>query len=343
MMSNRRLQSEFKIILGIFLIGIILFSGISSVYAETLTMQNIDTEFKKVFVDELNKLGSSITTTINTNDKTYVVSSNGENMATFKYGDDYIEFDNRNNKPTQDNIDENFGPFLCVGGLIQSMINLSGITNKTIEDDSVNFTDYDTYGLLLETEEYYFEGSSEDGSSWSMGGDYVTYFKMSFDTEKIKALINQYGTDLSTDDSDDSIIKSLVPTLKASNVTENSVTLYPHVPYTSSQVYCDIYRSNSADGNYEKISDMAINCIDVVGLIDDDLKSNTTYYYKATVAGGTKYSDVLKVTTKGAKSSNDPSNPKTGAFFNIIIALIIMLGSVCTIVYVRRKSVFKKI
>lgn len=342
-MIKKSFYQKFKVITSIFLVGIIFFSNIGSVSAEALTIEKIDEEFKKVFVEEFNKLGGNFSTTVNEEGKKYEISEDGEKIASFNLGDNYIEYDNRNNTATQENIDENFAAMLCISGIIRSILNLSNYTNKELNDESLkNLSDFETYGLQVETDEYEFSGSSDDGSSWMRGGDYTKYFKMSFESEKIKALVEKYGTD-STEDSGNEMVKNLVPTLKASNITENSVTLIPKVSYANSTVLCLIYRSDSANGNYEKISEAAVNCVDSVGLVDDNLKSSSTYYYKAIVLDGTKFGDVIKVTTKSSNYSNSNEIPETGAFFNVIMALIIMLGSICTIIYARKKSVFKKI
>ena len=185
-----------------------------------------------------------------------------------------------------------------------------------------------------------------------MEGDYLKYFKMSFDTDKIKALIEKYGVDSEESDPNKEIVSNLIPTLEVKDVTANSVTLYPHVSYINTdsnyKVYCYIYRSESEDGEYQKVSDVAVNCLDGVGLTDENLKSNTTYYYKVLVDGGTKYSDVLKVTTLGNVSASKESdtkdgesleNPKTGVLISVVSVLIIMIGSIVSLVYAKKKSV----
>lgn len=349
----------FKKVIGLFLIGIIFFSSISSVYAKILTIDEINNEFKTSFIDEINKLGSNLSSSVDTTNKTLDVYSDSEKMASFKYTDEYIEYDNRSAVVSKETANDDIGTVLYLSGIIQSILNLSGYEDKTISDeDSIDFTTtYDTYGIQMETEHYEYSGE-EDGGTWSMSGDYIKYFKMSFDTDKIDALMDKYGVDASTQDPNKEIIANLTPTLKAKEITENSVTLYPHIPYTNTdpdyKVYCYVYRSTSENGTYEKISDMAVNCLDDVGIVDDELQSNTTYYYKAIVMDETKYSDVLEVTTKSASSiaidtstntnkDDTKENPQTGVFFPTMTVLIMMIGSIIPLIYVRKKSVFKKI
>lgn len=340
-MKKKSFYAKFKNIITILLVGIIFFSSISSVYAQTLTIQEVDNKFKELFVNEL---GSELSTTIDETNKKLEIKSGNDVLVTLKYDTDYIEYDNRNSQPTQENATDNMIDLLCIGGIIEAVLELSGYENKTIKEADYSNT-FDTYGFELDYEEYEFKGE-EDGSSWSISGDYIKYLKLSLDTEKIKALMNTYGTDASTTDPNKDIINSLTPSLRADDITDNSITLYPQIPFTSTNsdyaVFCDIYRSDSENGNYEKISDAAVNCLDSVGLVDNNLKSNTTYYYKTVVTDGTKYSNVLAVTTKDA-SSDGIDNPQTGAFFNTIIAIIIMLSSIWTILYVKKKSLFKKV
>ena len=99
---------------------------------------------------------------------------------------------------------------------------------------------------------------------------------------------------------------------------------------------------------------MAVNCLDEVGVVDEKLSSNTTYYYKAVVMDGTKYSEPLKVTTKEATipaptNTNNTNkddvveNPKTGVTFPVATLGIMMIGSIIALIVARKKSVFKQI
>lgn len=240
-------------------------------------------------------------------------------------------------------------------GIIDSILNLSGYEDKTISnDESIDLTNtYDTYGIQMEVEHYDFSENDTTGIS----GDYLRYFKMSFDTDKIDALIAKYGVDASSQDPNKEVIQNLKPFLEADNITENSVTLYPSIPYINTdpnyKVYCYVYRSTTENGTYEKISDAAVNCLDEVGIVDDNLKSNTTYYYKTAVVDGSKFSDILEITTESTASSikntnisgvdESVENPQTGAFLPVVTLSVIMIGSIIALVYTRKKSILKKI
>ena len=202
----------FKKVIGLFLIGIIFFSSISSVYAKILTIDEINNEFKTSFIDEINKLGSNLSSSVDTTNKTLDVYSDSEKMASFKYTDEYIEYDNRSAVVSKETANDDIGTVLYLSGIIQSILNLSGYEDKTISDeDSIDFTTtYDTYGIQMETEHYEYSGE-EDGGTWSMSGDYIKYFKMSFDTDKIDALMDKYGVDASAQDPNKEIIANLTP------------------------------------------------------------------------------------------------------------------------------------
>ena len=100
---------------------------------------------------------------------------------------------------------------------------------------------------------------------------------------------------------------------------------------------------------------MAVNCMDGIGFVDEDLDGNTTYYYKTSVVDGIKYSDIIQVTTKdfaaseiipsSTNSNNDDliENPQTGQFFPVATTILMLIGSFVIFMYVRKKSVFRKI
>jgi len=366
-------QGCFKKVFGLILVGIIFFSTITNVYASTLTIDNVSKQFdKSTIIQGLAQLGSTFTSKVNTTDKTLDIYGEGEKIFSFTYGDDYIEYNNRSAVVTQENCTDDIATAFWLQGIMESVFVLSGHENKTLSEDGTYTNTYDTYGIQLETESYNFSGEDEDGGSWSMSGEYIKYFKISLDTEKIDALITKYGVDAEEQDPNKEVINSLTPSLRADNITENSVTLYPSIPYTNTDpdytVNCYIYRSNSENGTYEKISDWAVNCLDSVGIVDEGLKSNTTYYYKTIVDGGTIYSNPLEVTTKGSSTVTDNNtnnnnnnsnnntnnnnnnyqddvveNPKTGVTFPIITITLVMIGSIAIMLYAKKKSFFKQI
>ena len=366
MKTNFIYQGYFKKIFGLILVGIIYFSSFINVYASVLTIENVSKQFaQSTIIEGFAQLGSTFSSKVNTTDKTLDIYSEEEKVFSFVYGDDYIEYNNRSAVVTEENCMDDFATFFWLSSIMESIFVLSGYENKTLSDEDENkdvFTDtYDKYGIQLETESYNFSGEHENGGSWSKSGDYVKYFKMSLDTDKIDALIAKFGVDVDEQDPNKEIIANLTPTLEAKNITENSATIHPKVNYYNTdpdyRVNCFIYRSDREDGLYEKISDWAVNCLDSVGIVDEGLKSNTTYYYKAIVDGGNNFSDPLSVTTKGSSTvvdnntnnnsnnsnnnnSNNNSNnnfqenvtenPQTGIIFSFIAIISIIFGCVVT-------------
>ena len=222
------------------------------------------------------------------------------------------------------------------------MLNLSDHSDKTLNDmeDTSVFTEqaYNTYGLQMETESFDFTDYK---------GDFIRYLKISLDTNKIDALVAQYGTNSVTENE----TSDLIPTLEAKDITSSSATLYPHVVSNDEKpVYCFVYRSTSRTENYEKINNNAINCKDGTGIIDDGLLSDTTYYYKAIVSNGKEFSDIIEVKTKFLTKEETTvteekvdSNPKTGPSLPVMIMIIVMSCGVLVLAYFRNRSILKQV
>lgn len=336
-------QKYFKNVIKLFVISIMFLLTMENVSASTLTIDSVSSQFNNSdLVQGLASFQITVKSSVDSTNKTLDIYSDGEKVFSFNYGDDYIEYDNRSAIVTEENWDDDIFIAACLEGIIDSVIKLSGYENKTISNYTVN--NYDTYGIQLEAEDYSFSSTDQDGSITNTSGSHIKYFKISLDTEKIDALMANYGVDAEEQDPNKELINSLTPTLEVKNITENSVTLYPSIPYTNTDpnytVNCYIYRSNSENGTYEKISDWAVNCLDSVGITDNNLKSGTTYYYKTMVYGGTKFSDIITVTTKSSISidnniSSDEDqieNPNTGdniKYVIISLGLVLAVISIC--------------
>ncbi len=348
-MLKKFFYQKYRKVICLFLVCIIFFSSINDVFAKMLTIDEVSSEF--------NKLGIGYSSSVDSVNKKLDIYLGSEKVMTFNYTDEYIEYIDRDTVLSKETAVNQFGIVFCLVGVVNSILNLSGYEDVGIAEDgedSSKLTDfqYDTYGIEMETEHYEY-GGTDDSGTWSMSGEYIRYFKMSFDTDKIDALV---ASGEFSKEEDKETFTDLIPTLEATNVTENSVTLYPSVSNASAdsdfEVYCYIYRSTSETENYEKISDMAVNCVDGVGLVDDKLQSNTTYYYKAIVRDGDKYSDVVKVTTKGTSSDvntsnndneDDIVNPQTGIFFPIMAIFVMVISVTFILLCVKKKDLFKNI
>ncbi len=338
------------------IIFFMFFVTIKNVYAKNLTIDEVSKEFNtSSIVEGLKALGSNISSKVNTGDNTLEIYSDSEKVFSFNYSTDYIEYNNRSASVTKESVEDDIATAIWLQGIIESILKLSGYTDKTLSEEVV-LNNYDSYGVEMETEHYEYKGEDE-GNSWNTSGEFIKYFKMSLDTTKIDALINNFGVDINKQDPNKEVIQSLTPTLRAENITENSVTLYPHLDYQntdpSDAITCYLYRSENENGPYEKISDFSVNCTEYsFGMVDNNLKSNTTYYYKALAEGGINFSEPIKITTKGVEqvnlnvnvsNNNELENPETGAVFPII-TISVMLGiSIIILKMARKKSVINKI
>ena len=319
------------------LTGLLVFMlMLSNVYAKTLTIDEVKAELDE-FIAELGVLGMDITTTIDSENHKLDVYEGTEKTASLNYTDEYIEYEDRDTTLTEEVVDNSLGSFIVISGVLQSIINLSGYEGYELDiDDSVDMsTMYNDYGIAAEVEEYEFHNGNRTSS-----GDYIRYLKVSFDTEKIDALMEKYGYT----DEEPEISKI---TITASDIKENSITLFPKAEFVQEVdddyvSRCYIYRSDSENGTFEKISDVLINCSGEVGLGDENLASGVTYYYKATNEDGTVSSEVIKVTTK-ATTTNDKKAVDTGAFFPTIGVTVMLIGSVIIYTKSRKKALFNRI
>ncbi len=319
---------------GTILVGISLFTITSKVSAKTLTLDEVSTAFNKTkFVETFKELGINLSSKVD-QDKIDIYIDDTKKLS-INHESDYLEFDNHDTVLTKENYEEKTQDelikALAVDGIMEAIITASGHTDKFIDGDSDYSNTFDNYGLQLELQNLSIE-ETENDSHFKLDLSYLKYFKMSLDTTKIDALIEKYGIEFSLENANKELINNLTPTLEAKNITEDSITLYPLVQYDINenryQLLCNIYRSNSKNGTYEKITKEAVNCTDSVGYVDKNLKSNTTYFYKASLVDGTKYSDILEVKTKAPITKN----PKTNLSFPIItIILAIISGSIVLI------------
>ena len=189
-----------KKIITLLLIGLTFFSSIGSINAEAtiLNIEEIDPIFKKNYKKTV---GSEITTQIdNTNKKYKITGKDGEEGLSFTIGEDYIEYvDNTTLEGKPEEAIKSMATLIVIGNMIQTLIDASGIEGKTLSDKfdmNILKTDesYNKYGLKIITEHYENKTESETLKS-NVSYDYIKYFKMSLNTEKIQALMNTYGVE----------------------------------------------------------------------------------------------------------------------------------------------------
>lgn len=338
---------------GLLLTGITIFAGPMNVQAITLTVEIVSDEFNKTpLIESLETLGTKYSSFVNKYTKTLDIIESDKKVFSFKYTEDYIEFDNRSTVVTEENAFETVGAMLFIENLIEAVIKASGYNAVTLKENA-DLTNYDRYGILLETEKFDFSGQDENGGSWSSSGDYLKYFKISLNTTRIDALIAAYGTDITK--TVEEIFNSLTPSISINNVTDTSMTIHTWVEdidSTIGQVYCNLYRSTSENGEYVLVNVRPLDCANREGVIDEGLTPNTTYFYKSLVIGSKTYSNPLDIKTKVnndiehslTSSTNDTvENPRTDRSLNAIFACITILLSITGISILNKKRIFKNL
>ena len=303
-------------------------SGITSIVPE------------KIRVSEFNKLDFKMKISLDKSNSKLNLISDDDVFASFDYKNDYIEYDNENVEINDESVFNNFAAIIYFEGIMETLFNLIGYKDMTLKYDELgkelSEEFYNTYGFYIKSEPY--EYTDENGST---SGDFCRYLKLSLDSEKISKLVEKYGVDVN----DGNVVESndKMPTISVDNITTDSITVYATVNSSESDMskkfFCAIYRSSSADGEYELVSDFQVNCSDGVGFVDTDLQSGTTYYYKAITVGGSKYSDVISATTLNNDVKNDKNvsdNPKTGLnkiYFAFGCGIISLIMSIIILIY----------
>ena len=359
-----------KKILNYILVSAAFFLGISTANARMLTSEEVFNDYNTTFIEPMNSHGAGLTVTNDTTNKKYIISSGTDELLTFNYNNEYIEYDNRSAVITEDNIEQQVGVMFCYDAMVNTILRLSGYDDKTIKSEEFPYLEdtFEPYGYQVTYEHHDFSGEDENGP-WSMSGEYVKYFKMSFDTDKIDALMNRYGIDKeeyyeyknqnNRDDFYQWLIENMNVKIEFDEVTTNSVTLvFTMGSYYSEDkvdVLCDIYRSTSENGTYEKITSSPVSCVNNSEYKDTGLNPNTKYYYKTKYADNNRYSNVFGITTlplttgttgtTGANTNKNGTvkNPETGVFTYTVASLAVILGSVGALLYTRKKNAFKKL
>lgn len=316
-----------------------MFVGVNGVKAESVSIDDLISNFDKTeLVKAYNQIGSSISLTKDESNNKLNVIFDEEVSGSYSYTDEYVEYDNRDVEVTEENCMGNLSDILYMVSIMESIFISSGYEGKTISDDMPVDISYDEYGIVIETEPYSFESTDEDGGAVSSSGNYVKYMKISLDKTKIDKLMADYGEN--TDDGSQGLV-DIIPSIKYSDITSNSISFTTLVDgYTGDDaLYCMVFRSDSIDGEYVPLSDVYVSCNGDDKIIDSDLKSNTTYFYKTKVLGGIDFSDAVSVKTLAAakKTTNTTSkekidNPKTGNLGLMMVMFIMslsMFGILC--------------
>lgn len=270
------------------------------------------------------------------------VDSNEAAINKFQYTNEYIELDNKDFIPNEENIGKNFFQSAQVLGIIDALINLSGFENKTLKEDSIP-TDFNKYGLTIETGEY-TSNESSNGITENISFEYLKYFKISLDKTKIQNLVKDYGRDIS--ELENPFLGDIKPAL-GFYIQDSEVVLQVYsnkLDLTSTKpIYVDIYRATSIDGEYIKINSEKIDCTkDNATFIDKSAEGNKTYYYKAVIIDNNIESDIITIQTP-LKSTTEPiENPKTGISSPFVIIPITITFALLYFI-IKKKSLFRSI
>lgn len=181
-----------KYLIIVLFIGLISFSSIARVNAKTLTISEVDSKLKELLKDDLEELGSTLTSNIDEENKKVDLLIDNDTYVTYNYTNEYIEYNNRTATVPENITDEFLGKSsteaILILGNIYAILNLSGYNDKEVIDEKLekikDTVSYNTYGIDIETEE--FEKKS-DNTTYS--GIILKYFKMSLNTDKFKALM----------------------------------------------------------------------------------------------------------------------------------------------------------
>lgn len=313
---------------GIFLILCFLFIG--NINAKVLDVEEvIDGFLNTTLIKQTNSYAQDnekISVVANDDNKTFDIYMGSELLRSYSYRDGYIYFSD-DSEITEEVANNQFYDFILLGSFIEGVVNKSGFNFETLNDVPEDFVfDFDKYGIEIQSEHYEFSSGSEEEGYQSISGDFFRVVKIGFDTEKIATFVNTIGIKEQEEEED---LSKIVPTIKVVKKDKKSVELNVFIDSSDSSktYYCNILRSTNKDSGYKDIFALPVECSDKdLKVVDNNIKDNTTYYYKAIVVGGSKYSNILKVSI-GSKIVN----PKTGdsnQFIPLLIGFVVMLSFV---------------
>ena len=308
------------------LLLIMCFMFVGAVNAKTLSIEEVVDGFNHSKTKEL--IGGTITATHNEANSSIDIAgkaADGTDVSrSYSYSEGYIHYTDDTNPITEEAAMNQLVDMFFLNGILEGIFTKSGYDIERLNDIPDDFEfDFDRYGISMQTEPYSITGTDSTSS-----GDYIRDYKIGFDTDKIAAFVTAVG--LKPDMSDK------VPTLTITEKGKNSVSLNAFATdQDGDDAYsCEIYRATKKNGEYTKL-DFEVNCSTKdVSLVDENLKKDTTYYYKAKVVGGTKYSNIVSYT------NGKIVNPDTGVnnFVPLLIGFILGIGA---LVLFRRNSMIK--
>ncbi len=273
-----------------------------------------------------------------TTKKQFVVTDGDNDALYFPYDTDHLEYKNQNKVTTCDDFGKTFFEDISLSMIIVGVYYAAGGTDEQISNISTwmsddKFSDYDKYGIIIETKDFEYK---EENSSCS--GNYLEYLKLSFDKEKIQNVIKDFGGTRNPNYVDDDDEK-FTPSISFGTTSADYITIAADVfdIYDSDEAKnCNIYRSESEDGEYKLIGTVA--CDGSNYLYDKDVVNGKRYFYKASVVGSNKLSGVYSATAVTAKST--PSdNPDTGMSIAYVLGALLLVLTFATIIVFNRDKI----
>lgn len=362
-------MKNFKYIL---LAGVLAFTGMLSVRAEDIEINNVVNKFNElnlvVYSDDCNNNQVKANYETSNNTIKFTCNDAGEELFNWKYENSKLTFEKS----------EGQGKSLDDGALahaldyfMDAILITSGNENislplgtKEAESDADFSVEWEAYASdPLDGED--FTPFVRQGRVFSEL-PIIKKISISTDKDKIKTIVEKYG---------DKHIRKILekkPEITLANSTYNSVTITPKIDYDpQDETYkasCYLLR-NSADseGDYQLVATFD-NCL-TGNLVDNTVNPATEYYYRLRFVGSdeSKQSADLTVTTAAAPVIPDPEptpdddpnvtpdvtpdntvtpdggkeNPNTGAFVPSVILSLFAIGGVATLVYTNNKNRFK--
>ena len=298
---------------------------VSRVNARVLTMDEVVNAFNHSSVIEEFETGTGLTVTAtNDTDTNSIVVDFQESeqqgvIREYSYLPGYILLSN-DSELTREVAEAQIMDSVALSGLLEAVLNICGHALEEVENKPNDFVyDFDRYNIYIESEPYTFTDTN-GGDTNTLSGIFIRTFKLGFDTDKINTFVSeiQSPTNPGGDSTPDIDVP---PTLKYKDRTKNSVSLSFYVEGAGAGVTCDVYRAEGDNGTYTFIGPFGCNTNNYV--VDEGLEENKTYYYKAVVTGGVRYSSVLKV------PAYSDENPDTGVnnVFPLLIGLVLSISA----------------
>lgn len=260
--------------------------------------------------------------------KQFVVTDGDKESFYYPYETEYFEYSNDKGVTKTDEISDTLTDSLVIELIMIGAYKSLGCTDDQVrnilswfDEDSgiVNSTNYDKYGVVLEGGDYTFSDDTGEAT-----GTYVKYFKFSFEKEKLQNVINDFSSKMNPN------YVNAPPTITFGTTSADYITIATKIldiDNLDNSKNCNIYKSESEDGEYKLIGTVA--CDGSNYLYDKDVVKGKKYFYKASVVGSNKLSDVYSATAVTEKST--PSdNPETGISIAYVLGALLLVLTFAT-------------